>query len=159
MPEVGKKQFNYDSEGMAAAEAEASRTGQEVAMNRDPESYMGDMDARLEAATDLLSAAEEEMPTESDNEIPEGEINPEIISSIFQYMNDRAPNMEDPNDVAEVELIKTTVTSDMAEDLQNKEMSIVDAVLQVHRAKEMNASDLVVEEEDEEDDEMPTYFS
>ena len=32
MPTVGKKKFKYDEEGMAAAEAEASESGQEMSM-------------------------------------------------------------------------------------------------------------------------------
>tara|TARA_R100000742_G_C4278112_1_gene100600 strand:- start:2893 stop:3378 length:486 start_codon:yes stop_codon:yes gene_type:complete len=161
MPQVGNKQFDYDEEGMAAANAAASNTGQEVAMSNDPASYMGDMDSRLAAATDLLSAAEEELPREevleeADNEEPEGEINIEIITSIFEYMNDRSPNMEDPNDVAEVELIKNTITPDMAEDLQNQEISLVDAVLQVHRAKELGD---VAPVEEAGEEENQTFFT
>tara|TARA_R100001509_G_scaffold132684_2_gene86199 strand:- start:2365 stop:2859 length:495 start_codon:yes stop_codon:yes gene_type:complete len=50
MPTVGKKKFDYDKEGMAAAEAEAAATGQDVESN----------DAALNVIIGALPAAADE---------------------------------------------------------------------------------------------------
>ena len=157
MPTVGETQFDYTDEGMAAAQQEAEASGQDVVMSDSPSSYMGDMDARLEQATDLLSRAEEE-DMDIDAEDAEDQItdtvSTEVVESIFQYMNNRIPNMDDPKDVAEVELIRSSITPEMVEDLQNQEISIVDAVLQVHRSRDLERATAEPQEE-----ETPKYFS
>jgi len=163
MPTVGKTQFDYTDEGMAAAQQEAEASGQDVVMSDTPSSYMGDMDARLEQATDLLSRAEEEdmdIDTEDAEDAEDAEdqttdtLSTEVVESIFQYMNNRIPNMDDPKDVAEVELIRSSITPEMVEDLQNQEISIVDAVLQVHRSRDLERATAEPQEE-----ETPKYFS
>ena len=160
MPTVGETQFDYTDEGMAAAQQEAEASGQDVVMSDTPSSYMGDMDARLEQATDLLSRAEEEdMDIDAeDSEDSEDQTtdtrSAEVVESIFQYMNNRIPNMDDPKDVAEVELIRSSITPEMVEDLQNQEISIVDAVLQVHRSRDLERATAEPQEE-----ETPKYFS
>ena len=160
MPTVGETQFDYTDEGMAAAQQEAEASGQDVVMSDTPSSYMGDMDARLEQATDLLSRAEEEdMDIDAeDSEDSEDQttdtLSAEVVESIFQYMNNRIPNMDDPKDVAEVELIRSSITPEMVEDLHNQEISIVDAVLQVHRSRDLERATAEPQEE-----ETPKYFS
>ena len=62
--------------------------------------------------------------------------------------------MDDPKDVAEVELIRSSITPEMVEDLQNQEISIVDAVLQVHRSRDLERATAEPQEE-----ETPKYFS
>ena len=160
MPTVGETQFDYTDEGMAAAQQEAEASGQDVVMSDSPSSYMGDMDARLEQATDLLSRAEEEDMDIDAEDAEDAEdqttdtLRTEVVESIFQYMNNRAPDMSDPKDITEVQLILDSITPEMVEDLQNQEISIVDAVLQVHRSRSLTkASPEPVEEE------APTYFS
>jgi|TARA_R100000084_G_C4635253_1_gene140659 hypothetical protein len=158
MPTVGEKSFDYSDEGMAAAQEEAQSSGQEMQLADTPASYMEDMDTRLEEATDLLGRAEQEEMPENEEEFPEPDesesVNMEVVESIFQYMNNRAPDMSDPKDITEVQLILDSITPEMIEDLQNQEISIVDAVLQVHRSRSLTkASPEPVEEE------APTYFS
>ena len=157
MPTVGETQFDYTDEGMAAAQQEAEASGQDVVMSDTPSSYMGDMDARLEQATDLLSRAEEEdmdIDAEDAEDQTTDTLSTEVVESIFQYMNNRIPNMDDPKDVAEVELIRSSITPEMVEDLQNQEISIVDAVLQVHRSRDLERATAEPQEE-----ETPKYFS
>lgn len=158
MPTVGEKSFNYSDEGMAAAQEEAQSSGQEMQLAETPASYMGDMDARLEEATDLLGRAEQEEMSENEEEFPEPDeaenLNMEVVESVFQYMNNRAPDMSDPKDITEVQLIMDSLTPEMVEDLQNQEISIVDAVLQVHRSRSLEKTSPEPMEE-----EAPTYFS
>ena len=67
MPKVGDKDFEYDEEGVAAAEAEAARTGQEI--------EAGDEETLDEVLSDLPVEEESaEEPVEGDVEASDEEI-------------------------------------------------------------------------------------
>lgn len=116
--------------------------GFEESAAANPEAYMDDAEGRLDAATALLGAAEEEeAPITEDAEDADSEetTDPEIINTVFQYMNGRAPDMEDPKDIAEVQLIDSIIDGAMQEKLESQEISIVDVVLEIHRARDISS--------------------
>jgi len=113
--------------------------GFEESAAANPEAYMDDAEGRLDAATALLGAAEEEEAPITEEVDPEETTDPEIINTVFQYMNGRAPDMEDPKDISEVQLIDSIIDGAMQEKLESQEISIVDVVLEIHRARDMDS--------------------
>lgn len=113
--------------------------GFEESAAANPEAYMDDAEGRLDAATALLGAAEEEEAPITEDVDPEETTDPEIINTVFQYMNGRAPDMEDPKDISEVQLIDSIIDGAMQEKLESQEISIVDVVLEIHRARDMDS--------------------
>lgn len=114
--------------------------GFEESLAENPEAYMEDTEGRLDAATALLGAAEEEeIPIAEDAEDVDSTepTDPEVINTVFQYMNGRAPDMEDPSDVFEVQLIDSVIDASMEEQLKSQDLSVVDVVLAVHRARDI----------------------
>ena len=91
MPTVGKKKFKYDEEGMAAAEAEAAKSGQESKKNLDAQPDADEMLDEIVGVIpqegDDLSVDKEPVMEDSmdmvEAEMPEQEIMEDLYSSIY----------------------------------------------------------------------------
>ena len=88
MPKVGNKEFAYDEEGIAAAEAEAANTGEPTPN-----------DSFMEAVTAGLSEAEN-APTESaEGEVPQEALD-EMLAAGEQAVTEEAAEQGDADDVS-----------------------------------------------------------
>ncbi len=88
MPKVGNKEFAYDEEGIAAAEAEAAKTG-EPSPN----------DSFMEAVTAGLAEAENAPAEAAEGEIPQEALD-EMLAAGEQAVTEEAAEQGDADDVS-----------------------------------------------------------
>ncbi len=135
MPRVGKKEFAYDEPGMAAAEAEAARTGQDVAGNDEAalDELLADMPVE-EAPIEEVPPEEGEIPDAEIMEMAEG-----MMIELFQAIFGDAFDPEDPADAARMEQLDALLEAnpELAEALASGEISPAELAIQFYRAMGM----------------------
>jgi len=142
MPRVGQKEFPYDEEGIAAAEAEAAAMGQPV---MDEEAALEELLAQIPMAGEEPPAeeppAEEagaELPEESPIVMPEAGAMAELFEVIFGDSFDA----EDPNDAERMTQVEALLSADpvLAEAVAAGEISLTEVALQFYRALNAGAT-------------------
>ena len=139
MPTVGKKKFKYDEEGMAAAEAEAAESGQEMSMVDKVDDTLSGLDIAEEEpqqpemmADNMQPSPVEEMAEEAEES---GMPDQGMLMQLFRivYREDFDPS----NQVHQTQLsvIENTLEDnpEMAEKLKDGEMTMTDFALRVYK--------------------------
>ena len=131
MPRVGQKEFPYDEEGIAAAEAEAAAMGQPA---MDEEAALEELLAQIpmEGEEPPAEEAGEELPEESPIVMPEAGTMAELFEVIFGDSFDA----EDPSDAERMSQVESMLASDpvLAEAVAAGEVSLTEVALQFYRA-------------------------
>tara|TARA_R100000005_G_C4929789_1_gene159315 strand:- start:65 stop:538 length:474 start_codon:yes stop_codon:yes gene_type:complete len=135
MPKVGDKKFKYDEEGIAAAQAEASNTGQ--GMETDESNMIDEVLANLPEDGDPMESPEMETATPVE-EAPTPLPDEGIVLQLFQvvYGTEYDPNsMEDQQ---KLQQIRSVLDSDpaMAQALASGDTSMTEFAIQLYRGQE-----------------------
>ncbi len=134
MPTVGKKKFKYDEEGMAAAEAEAVDSGQEMSMVDKVDDTLSDLEMPEQdiAMPDEMEPSVDEMAEEE----PETDVPDQgLLMQLFRivYRQDYDPNNQKHQ--SQLSVIESTLDQnpEMASRLKDGEMSMTDFALRVYK--------------------------
>ena len=132
MPKVGDKKFKYDEEGITAAQAEASNTGQ--GMETDESNMIDEVLANLPEDGDPMESPEMETTTPVE-EAPTPLPDEGIVLQLFQvvYGTEYDPNsMEDQQ---KLQQIRSVLDSDpaMAQALASGDTSMTEFAIQLYR--------------------------
>lgn len=138
MPTVGKKKFKYDEEGMAAAEAEAAATGQEVASEEEAiDNIVSDL-----GAEEAPVAPEEVAETPTEEEPPMATVPPEILSQLFEAVHGIAYDPDAEGAEAKMHEIEAVIAGNpqVAEGLSDGSVSLTEAALVLFRQVELEGN-------------------
>jgi len=144
MPTVGKKRFDYDEEGVAAAEEEALATGQEVASDEDAiEKVIGDLAADTEEVSPELAEAPPE-PAAPMNPGEEGEptapaVPPEVLTSLYEAVHGAGYDASSGADQQKMKEIEALIAHnpDIAQGLTDGSVSLTEAAIVLFRSVDM----------------------
>lgn len=114
MPKVGKKEFEYDEEGIAAAEEEAANTGQAVE-NAEAGGGEGSIDGFLAAIDAGIAEVENESAEPVEGEAPQEEpvaSTEDVTARLFNEVFGEDFNPEDEMHLEQMEAIQDILQSD-----------------------------------------------
>jgi len=132
MPKVGKKEFDYDDEGIAAAEAASAATGEE--MVEDPsmvdkvEDVLADVGVPAEEPEPAL---EEDLESEVEEPLPdEG-----LLMQLFEVVYREDFDPDNPEHQGKLAVIQGTLDEnpDMAEGLKTGDVTLTEFARRVYR--------------------------
>ena len=135
MPTVGKKKFKYDEEGMAAAEAEAAATGQEVASEEEAiDNIVSDLgDPRPEMAADM--PADPTADPTAGEEPPVATVSPDVLAQLYEAVHGVAFDPQAEGAEAKMREIENVIAGNpqVAEGLTDGSVSLTEAALVLFR--------------------------
>ncbi len=130
MPKVGKKEFEYDEEGIAAAQAEAANTGQDV--ETDEASMIDEVLANLPEDDAPIPEAEAPIPVEEEQApLPdEG-----ILLQLYQVVHGAEYDPSSPEDQQKLQQIRSVLENDpaVAEGIASGDLSMTEFAIQLYR--------------------------
>ena len=134
MPKVGKKEFEYDEEGIAAAQAEAANTGQDV--ETDEASMIDEVLANLPEDDAPIPEAEAPIPVEDEEQAPlpdEG-----VLLQLYQVVHGAEYDPSSPEDQQKLQQIRSVLESDpaVAEGIASGDISMTEFAIQLYRGQE-----------------------
>ena len=137
MPTVGKKKFKYDEEGIAAAEAEAASTEQEMDMVGKVDDTLSGLDIaeeppEPEMADDMQPTPVEEMTEEAEESgLPDQGMLMQLFRIVYREDFDPANQTHQ----TQLSVIEDTLDDnpEMAEKLKDGEMTMTDFALRVYK--------------------------
>ena len=134
MPKVGKKEFEYDEEGIAAAQAEAANTGQDV--ETDEASMIDEVLANLPEDDAPIPEAEAPIPVEDEEQAPlpdEG-----ILLQLYQVVHGAEYDPSSPEDQQKLQQIRSVLENDptIAEGIASGDISMTEFAIQLYRGQE-----------------------
>ena len=130
MPKVGKKEFDYDDEGIAAAEAASAATGEE--MVGDPSM----VDKVEDVLAEVGMTPEEPMPDVEPEEEVEAPLPDEgLLMQLFEVVYREPFNPDDPDHQGKLSMIQGTLDEnpDMAEGLKTGDVTVTEFARRVYR--------------------------
>jgi len=134
MPKVGKKEFEYDEEGIAAAQAEAANTGQDV--ETDEASMIDEVLANLPEDDAPIPEAEAPIPVEDEEQAPlpdEG-----VLLQLYKVVHGAEYDPSSPEDQQKLQQIRSVLESDpaVAEGIASGDISMTEFAIQLYRGQE-----------------------
>ena len=134
MPKVGKKEFEYDEEGIAAAQADAATTGQDV--ETDEASMIDEVLANLTEDDAPIPEAEAPIPVEDEEQAPlpdEG-----ILLQLYQVVHGAEYDPSSPEDQQKLQQIRSVLENDptIAEGIASGDISMTEFAIQLYRGQE-----------------------
>ena len=138
MPTVGKKKFKYDEEGMAAAEAEAAESGQEMSMvDQNPSNMIDKLMEALpeEDAPETASTLDEALEMQTEEATPMTGPDEGMIMQLYQIVYGAPYDPSSPMDQQKLFQIEDILSKDpdALEQLKSGEMSMTEFAIRVYR--------------------------
>ena len=130
MPKVGKKEFDYDDEGIAAAEAEAAATGEVV--TEDPSM----VDKVEDVLAEVGMAPDEPMPEIEPEEEVEAPLPDEgLLMQLFEVVYREPFDPDNPDHQSKLAVIQGTLDEnpDMADGLKTGDVTVTEFARRVYR--------------------------
>tara|TARA_R110000824_G_scaffold127331_2_gene287464 strand:- start:2740 stop:3192 length:453 start_codon:yes stop_codon:yes gene_type:complete len=127
MPKVGDKEFDYDEEGIAAAEAEAAGVDEAAVL----EQLLNELPTEVPEEEGVLEEALEE----PEPELPEDMPDEETVMQVFEEVFGNAFDDSSPEDIQKLEFILQELATDpeLAAGLASGEISIAEFAIQLYR--------------------------
>ena len=133
MPTVGNKKFNYDKEGMEAAELEAQQTGQDMDMVDKVDDTLSRLDM---ASTEDTPETTEEVLTEEPEVTPEDAVPDEgMLMQLFRIVYREDFDPANQKHQSQLSIIESTLDQnpDMVKELKAGDMSMTDFAIRVYK--------------------------
>lgn len=133
MPTVGNKKFNYDKEGMEAAELEAQQTGQDMDMVDKVDDTLSRLDM---ASTEDVPETTEEVVTEEPEVTPEDAVPDEgMLMQLFRIVYREDFDPANQKHQSQLSIIESTLDQnpDMVKELKAGDMSMTDFAIRVYK--------------------------
>lgn len=133
MPTVGNKKFNYDKEGMEAAELEAQQTGQDMDMVDKVDDTLSRLDM---ASTEDAPETTEEVLTEEPEVTPEDAVPDEgMLMQLFRIVYREDFDPANQKHQSQLSIIESTLDQnpDMVKELKAGDMSMTDFAIRVYK--------------------------
>tara|TARA_Y100000401_G_scaffold92066_1_gene78042 strand:- start:323 stop:799 length:477 start_codon:yes stop_codon:yes gene_type:complete len=133
MPTVGNKKFNYDKEGMEAAELEAQQTGQDMDMVDKVDDTLSRLDM---ASTEDVPETTEEVLTEEPEVTPEDAVPDEgMLMQLFRIVYREDFDPANQKHQSQLSIIESTLDQnpDMVKELKAGDMSMTDFAIRVYK--------------------------
>jgi len=138
MPKVGEKEFEYDEEGMAEAEAEAANTGQnvEVAAEQDTSSMIDKiMEDITPETSEEPNSVDEALESQTEEATPETTPDEGLMLQLFEIVYGGSFDPASEEDQQRLQQIQSILANDpeAAEKLKSGELSMTEFAIRVHR--------------------------
>ena len=133
MPTVGNKKFNYDKEGMEAAELEAQQTGQDMDMVDKVDDTLSRLDM---ASTEDAPETTEEVLTEEPEVTPEDAVPDEgMLMQLFRIVYREDFDPANQKHQSQLSIIESTLDQnpEMVKELKAGDMSMTDFAIRVYK--------------------------
>ena len=133
MPTVGNKKFNYDKEGMEAAELEAQQTGQDMDMVDKVDDTLSRLDM---ASTEDVPETTEEVLTEEPEVTPEDAVPDEgMLMQLFRIVYREDFDPANQKHQSQLSIIESTLDQnpEMVKELKAGDMSMTDFAIRVYK--------------------------
>ena len=133
MPTVGNKKFNYDKEGMEAAELEAQQTGQDMSMVDKVDDTLSRLDM---ASTEDAPETTEEVLTEEPEVTPEDAVPDEgMLMQLFRIVYREDFDPANQKHQSQLSIIESTLDQnpEMVKELKAGDMSMTDFAIRVYK--------------------------
>tara|TARA_R100000278_G_scaffold54266_1_gene45258 strand:- start:3793 stop:4269 length:477 start_codon:yes stop_codon:yes gene_type:complete len=133
MPTVGNKKFNYDKEGMEAAELEAQQTGQDMDMVDKVDDTLSRLDM---ASTEDTPETTEEVLTEEPEVTPEDAVPDEgMLMQLFRIVYREDFDPANQKHQSQLSIIESTLDQnpEMVKELKAGDMSMTDFAIRVYK--------------------------